>query len=120
MQDRAQGSRPRIGKRSEAERTRLARRVVVVAVGGRPVTPVEDVLDVELDLPGLVQLRIKPRIDADEAGQSYGVVRGSKGIREIDHAERRRPGRIDLVFVPQRELIVGNQLHTVAGDDYRR
>ena len=42
----------------EAEGPRLARRDVVVAVRRGPIALVEDVLDIELRLPGRVDLRI--------------------------------------------------------------
>src|SRR5690242_8580194 len=53
---RATASEPR--DRGQAHRAGLARRDVVVAVGGRPITLVEDVLDVELHAPHLVDLGV--------------------------------------------------------------
>src|SRR5258707_13289516 len=85
-----------LGERSDAERTRLARRDVVVAVGGRPITLVEDIFHVQLDAPHLVDLSIDGSIEADETRQSHTVVRRGERIRKIDHAERCRPCRIDL------------------------
>src|SRR5258705_6058734 len=64
--------------RGETESTRLARRDVVVAVGGRPIALVEDVLDIELHFPVLAELGINGGIDAYEAGQPHRVVGGGK------------------------------------------
>src|SRR3954452_25047500 len=61
-----------------AEGARLSGRDVVVAVGGGPVTPLEDVLDVELHAPHLVDLRIDRCIEADKTGQPHRIVGGSE------------------------------------------
>src|SRR5438270_11237111 len=96
-------------------RERLARRDVVVAVGARPIMAVEQVFDIELDAPVLIDLPVQRGVEADEAGQPDRVIRGRKGIGAIDLAHRRGPEWIDLVFVPPGELIGGNELHPVAG-----
>src|SRR6266403_3392526 len=106
-----------LGDRSEAEGTRLARRDVVVAIGGRPITLIEDVLDVELHSPVFVDLCVHAGVDADKARQADGVVRRGKRVGKIDHAKSCRPGRVDLVLVPPRELVIGHELDAIAGDD---
>ena len=78
----------------------LTGRNVVVAIGRGPVAGVENVLDVELSAPGLVDFQIERGIDANKAGQFDEVVRCRVGIREVDDAEPGAPDRINLVFVP--------------------
>ena len=51
----------------EAEGARLARRDVVVAVRRGPIALVEDILDIELRLPGRVDLRIDAGVDIQHA-----------------------------------------------------
>src|SRR6266403_1468598 len=106
-----------LGDRSEAEGTRLARRDVVVAIGGRPITLIEDVLDVELHSPVFVDLCVHACVNADPARQSDCVVRRGKRVGKIDHAKSCPPGRVDLVLVPPRELVIGHELDAIAGDD---
>lgn len=115
---RTRCSEPGAGR--NPERASFARRNVVVAVGAGPIALVEDVLDIELRAPGLVDLGEQAGIDADKTGQSDGVVRRSERVREVDDAERGGPTRIDLIFVPERELIIGHQLDAVAGNDRGR
>src|SRR5262245_26342563 len=79
---------------------RLARREVVVAIRGGPIALVEDVLDIELRLPGLGDLRKDAGVEAQEARQVDAVVGRRVRIREVDGAERGRPDRIDLNLVP--------------------
>src|SRR5712691_2220438 len=50
----------------EAKGPRLTRRDVVVAVGRGPIALVEDVLDIELRLPGRVDLRVDAGVEAQE------------------------------------------------------
>src|SRR5438309_4526389 len=64
--------------RGSPHRQRLTRRDVVVAVGGRPVMPVEQVLDVELHAPVFVDLAVQRGVEADEARQPDRVVRRGK------------------------------------------
>src|SRR5262249_44261101 len=99
----------------EAEGPRLAGRDVVVAVRRGPIALVEDVLDIELRLPGRVDLRIDAGVEAQEARQVDAVVGRRVRIREVDGAERGRPDRIDLILVPPRELMERNELNAVAG-----
>src|SRR6202043_1667351 len=47
------------GSRYHAEGAALPRRNIVIAVGRRPITGIENVLDIELSAPGLVELQIK-------------------------------------------------------------
>src|SRR5262249_23235495 len=103
-----------LGGDLEAEGARLARGDVVVAVGRGPIALVEDVLDIELRLPGRVDLRIDAGVEAQEARQVDAVVGRRVGIREVDGAERGRPDRIDLILVPPRELMERNELNAVA------
>src|SRR5262249_2495207 len=98
----------------EAEGPRLAGRDVVVAVRRGPIALVEDVLDIELRLPGRVDLRIDAGVEAQEARQVDAVVGRRVRIREVDGAERGRPDRIDLILVPPRELMERNELNAVA------
>src|SRR5215831_18243837 len=100
----------------EAEGPRLARRDVVVAIRRGPIALVEDVLDIELRLPGRVDLRIDAGVEAQEARQVDAVVGRRIRIREVDGAERGRPDRIDLILVPPRELMERNELNAVAND----
>src|SRR5215469_3319704 len=58
----------------EAEGPRLARRDVVVGIRRGPIALVEDVLDVELRLPGRVDLREDAGVEAQEARQVDAVV----------------------------------------------
>jgi len=62
----ARGAASELCDRHDTERAWLAGRDVVVAVGGRPIALVEDVLHVELHAPHLVDLGIDRRVDADE------------------------------------------------------
>src|SRR6266436_7412889 len=101
----------------EADCPRLTRREVVVAIRRGPIALVEDVLDIELRLPGLGDLRIDAGVEAHEARQVDAVVGRRKRIREVDHAERRGPDRIDLILVPPRELMERNELNAVARAD---
>src|SRR3954470_892075 len=79
------------GQRGQSNRQRLARRDVVVAVGGRPIMPVEQVFDIELHAPVLVDVSVQSRIETNEAGQPHRIVRRRKGIREIDYPGGDRP-----------------------------
>src|SRR5215813_6515712 len=88
----------------EAEGPRLTRRNVVVGIRRGPIALVEDVLDIELRLPGRVDLRIDAGVEAQEA-------------RQVDGAERGGPDRIDLILVPPRELMERNELNAVARAD---
>src|SRR6516165_4685900 len=106
-----------LGGDLEAEGPRLTRRDVVVGVGRGPIALVEDVLDIELRLPGRVDLRIDAGVEAQEARQVDAVVGRRVRIREVDGAERGRPDRIDLILVPPRELMERNELNAVAGAD---
>src|SRR5499425_918143 len=106
-----------LGSDLEAEGPRLARRDVVVGVGRRQIALVEDVLDIELRLPGRVDLRIDAGVEAQEARQVDAVVGRRVRIREVDGAERGRPDRIDQILVPPRELMERNELNAVAGAD---
>src|SRR5438128_4139190 len=72
----------------QSYRERLPGRDVVIAVGGRPIALVEQVFDIELDAPVLIDPPVQRGVEADEAGQPDCVIRGRKGIREIDHAHR--------------------------------
>src|SRR5215831_3025287 len=101
----------------EAEGPRLAGRDVVVAVRRGPIALVEDVLDIELRLPGRVDLRIDAGVEAQEARQVDAVVGRRIRIREVDGAERGGPDRIDLILVPPRELMERNEPNAVAGAD---
>src|SRR3954466_4043316 len=65
-------------------RERLPGRAVVIAVGGRPIVLGEQVFDMELDAPVLIDLPVHRRIEANEARQSHRVIRRGKGIGEID------------------------------------
>ena len=47
------------GARDHAEGAALPRRNVVIAVGRGPITGIENVLDIELSAPGLVELQDK-------------------------------------------------------------
>src|SRR5262245_23616058 len=96
---------------------RLTRREVVVAVRGGPIALVEDVLDIELRLPILGDLREDAGVEAQEAWQVDTVVRRRVRIREVDGAERGRPDRINLILVPPRELMERNELNAVARAD---
>src|SRR6202022_1351974 len=82
------------GSRYRAEGAALPWRNVVIAVGRGAITSIENVLDIELSAPGLVELQIKRRIDANKARQFDEVVRGRVGIREVDDAESGAPHRI--------------------------
>src|SRR4051812_38974544 len=62
------------GQRGKPDRQRLPRRDVVVAVGGRPIMLVEQVLDIELHAPVLVDLAVNGRIEANEARQPHRVI----------------------------------------------
>lgn len=105
--------------RGEAEGAGLTWRNVAVPIRRRPVPPVEEVLDLELDSPVLIHLCIKRGIDPDEAGQAHAVVRRREGVGEIDHADGGRPGRVELIRVAQRHLVAGNKLHAIARDNRR-
>jgi hypothetical protein len=98
----------------EAIGPRLARREVVVAIRRGPIALVEDVLDIELRLPGLGDLRKDAGVEAQEARQVDAVVGRRVRIREVDGAERGGPDRIDLILVPPRELMEGHELNAVA------
>src|SRR5262250_1250333 len=98
----------------EAEGPRLARRDVVVGIRRGPIALVEDVLDIELRLPGFGDLRVDAGVEAQEARQVDAVVGRRVRIREVDSAERGGPDRIDLILVPPRELMEGNELNAVA------
>src|SRR5262245_25247920 len=89
-----------LGGDLEAIGPRLTRREVVVAIRGGPIALVEDVLDIELRLPGLGDLREDAGVEAQEARQVDAVVGRRVRIREVDGAERGRPDRIDLNLVP--------------------
>src|SRR6516162_10203499 len=72
----------------EAKGPRLTRRDVVVGVRRGPIALVEDVLDIELRLPGRVDLREDAGVEAQEARQVEAVVGRRVRIREVDGAER--------------------------------
>src|SRR5215471_13057874 len=101
----------------EAKGPRLTRRDDVVGVRRGPIALVEDVLDIELRLPGRVDLREDAGVEAQEARQVDAVVGRRVRIREVDGAERGGPDRIDLILVPPRELMERNELNAVAGAD---
>src|SRR3954452_23842888 len=109
-----------LGDRCQANRPPLAGRDVVVAIRRRPVGFVEDILDVELRLPGFIDLREYRAIEADKARQSDGIVGRRERVREVDDTDRSGPDRGELILVPPRELIERYELHPVAGDDGRR
>ncbi|MBV8838439.1 MAG: TonB-dependent receptor, partial [Alphaproteobacteria bacterium] len=106
--------------RTQPDGPALSGRDVVVAVRRGPVALVEDVLDVELRLPVLVEGGVDRAVEADEAGELHAIVGARKRVRKGDDAECARPHRRELVLVPQRELVERHQLHDVAGDDRRR
>src|SRR5215203_5767323 len=64
-----------------------AGRDVIVTVRRCPIALIEDVLDIELRLPRLVDFRKHARVDAYEAWQSHAVVGRRKRIRKIDDAD---------------------------------
>src|SRR5262249_20640623 len=101
----------------EAEGPRLTRRDVVVGIRRGPIALIEDVLDIELRLPGRVDLRIDAGVEAQEARQVDAVVGRRVRIREVDGAERGGPDRIDLILVPPRELMEWNELNAVTRPD---
>src|SRR5262249_46874853 len=115
----ARGSRcaSQLGGDLEAIGPGLARREVVVAVRRGPIALVEDVLDIELRLPILGDLRKDAGVEAQEARQVDAVVRPRVRIREVDGAERGGPDRIDLILVPPRDLMERNELDAVAPTD---
>src|SRR5262249_23088838 len=103
-----------LGGDRQAIGPRLARREVVVAIRRGPIALVEDVLDIDLRLPGLGDLRKDAGVEAQEARQVDAVVGRRVRIREVDGAEGGGPDRIDLNLVPPRELMERDELHAVA------
>src|SRR5262249_32998840 len=94
----------------EAKGPRLTRRDVVVGIRRGPIALVGDVLDIELLLPGRVDLREDAGVEAQEARQVHAAVGRRVRIREVDGAERGGPDRIDLILVPPRDLMERNEL----------
>src|SRR6266511_4466803 len=104
----------------QADRPPLTRRDVVIAVGRGPVALIEEILDIELCLPGLVDRRKDPGVEANEARQLHGVVGRGERIREVNDPKGGGPDRSDLILVPPRELMKRNELNAVAREDGRR
>src|SRR5215471_18004772 len=98
----------------EAIGPRLTREDVVVGIRRGPIALGEDVLDIELRLPGLGDLRVDAGVEAQEARQVDAVVGRRVRIREVDGAEPGGPDRIDLILVPPRELMERDELNAVA------
>jgi hypothetical protein len=82
----------------------LTGREVVIAIRRGPIALIEQVLDIELRLPGRIDRGKDAGVDADEAGQIHGVVGRSERVREVNDAERSGPDRRELILVPPREL----------------
>src|SRR6266508_5325745 len=64
----------------QADGPRLTGRDIVIAIRRSPIALIEEVLDVELRLPGLIDRRKDPGVEAHEAGQVHGVVRRGERI----------------------------------------
>ena len=104
----------------EADRPRLTGRDVVIGIRGGPIALVEEVLEIELRLPGRIDRRKYPGVETHEARQVYGIVRRGERIREVDDFERSGPDWSKLILVPPRELVKRNELNAIAREDGRR
>src|SRR5206468_450696 len=116
----ATGGRSKASDGFEADRPRLTGRDVVIGIRGGPIALVEEVLEIELRLPGRIDRRKYPGVETHEARQVYGVVRRGERIREVDDAEGCGPNRRELILVPPRELMKRDELNAVAREDGRR